>query len=166
MPVAELLGVVSSIIAIVQISKAIISACQFYIDAVKGSSSDLGMILVEVSTVKAIAKSLQYLTQPNVTNSALLEQLAVITGPLGDCAEALKDLETLFPPTADSANSSGQGPRLRKRDAAVSALAWPRKAGKAKKLLKDIMRYKETINLALTAELVYALIYLRARTLI
>ena len=137
MPVAETLGVVGSIIAIVQISKTIISLCQFYIDAVDGASSDLRVILIEVSTLKGIAKSLQYLTRPNVANSALLNEL-----------------ETLFPPAAVSMN--GTRSKRRKLDAAVAALAWPLKRGKAKKLLQEIIQHKTTINLALTAEFVYA----------
>jgi hypothetical protein len=78
MPIAETLGVVGSIIAIVQISKTVISLCQFYIDTVDGASSDLRVILIEVSALNGIAKSLQYLTQPNVANSALL-----VTDPRG-----------------------------------------------------------------------------------
>jgi hypothetical protein len=154
MPVAETLGVVGSIIAIVQISQAIISLCQFYIDAVEGTSADLRAILIEVSTLEGIAKSLQYLTQPNVTNSALLNQLAAVTGPIEGCKKALKELETLFPPAAVSLN--GQRSKPRKLDAAVATLAWPLKRGKAKKLLQEIIQHKTTINLALTAEFVYA----------
>ena len=154
MPVAETLGVVGSIIAIVQISKTIISLCQFYIDAVDGASSDLRVILIEVSTLKGIAKSLQYLTRPNVANSALLNQLAAVTGPIEGCKKALNELETLFPPAAVSMN--GQRSKRRKLDASVAALAWPLKRGKAKKLLQEIIQHKTTINLALTAEFVYA----------
>jgi hypothetical protein len=154
MPVAETLGVVGSIIAIVQISQAVISFCQFYIDAVGGASSDLRAILVEVSTLKGIAESLKYLTRPNVANSALLNQLAAITGPVEGCKKALKELETLFPPAVVSAND--QRSKQRKLDAVVVALAWPLKRGKAKKLLQEIIQHKTTITLALTAEFVYA----------
>src|SRR6202012_2657723 len=100
MPVAEALGVVSSIISIVQVSQAIISLCQFYIDAIDGTPSDLRAILIEVSILEGIAKSLQYLTQPSVTDSALLNQLVAITGPIEGCKKALRELETLFPPAA------------------------------------------------------------------
>ncbi|KAF2800547.1 hypothetical protein K505DRAFT_263715 [Melanomma pulvis-pyrius CBS 109.77] len=152
MPVTETLGVVGSIIAIVQISKTIISACQFYIDAVDGASSDLRVILIEISALKGIAKSLQYLTQPNVANSALLNQLSAVTGPIEGCNKALKDLETLFPSAAVSIY--GKRSKQRKLDAAVAALAWPLKSGKAKRLLQEIIQHKTTINLALTAEFV------------
>lgn len=153
MVAAETLGVVSGIIAIVQISKTIISICQFYIDAVDGASSDLQVILIEVSTLKAIAKSLQYLTRPNVANSALLNQLDAVAGPIEGCKKALQELEKLFPPTSVSTNS--QGSKRRRLQAAAAALAWPLKQGRAKKLLQEIIQYKATINLALTAEFVY-----------
>jgi len=156
MPVVETLGVVGSIITIIQISKTIISLCQFYIDAVNGASSDLRVILIEVSTLKGIAQSLQYLTQREVVDSALLNQLAAVTGPIEGCKKALNELETLFPPAAVSINS--QRSKRRKLDAAVATLAWPLKRGKAKKLLQEIIQHKTTINVALTAEFVYALI--------
>lgn len=154
MPVVETVGVVSSIIAIVQISQTIISVCQFYIDAVEGASSDLRAILIEVSILKGIATSLEYLTQPNVANSSLLNELAAVTGPIEGCRKALKELETLFPPAEVSVNDTRS--KRPKFDAAVAALAWPLKKGKVKKLLQEIIQYKTTINLALTAEFVYA----------
>lgn len=155
MPVAETLGVAASIIAIVQISKTIISACHFYIDAADGASSDLRAILIEVSALKGIAKGLQYLTQPNVTSSALLDQLATVTGPIEGCKKNLGELEKLFPRPSAQSSSNGRRPKRRKLDAARAALAWPLKAGTAKKLLQEIMQYKTTINLALTTEFLY-----------
>lgn len=156
MPVAETLGVVGSIIAIVQISKTIISLCHFYIDAIDGAPSELRVILIEVSTLKAIAKSLQYLTQPNVANSALLDELAAITGPIEGCKKALLELEKLLPPVSGIAGDKKLEPR--KREKAIGLLAWPLKSGKAKKLLQEIIQHKTTINLALTAEIVYVAI--------
>ncbi|KAF2260240.1 hypothetical protein CC78DRAFT_523537 [Lojkania enalia] len=150
MPVAETLGVIGSIIAIVQISKTIISFCRSYIDGIDGAPSDLRVILIEISALKGIAKSLQYLTQPNIANSALLNQLAAVAGPIEGCKKALKELETLLLP----AESSKIDQRLkgRKLNVATAALWWPLKAGKAKKLLQEIMQHKATINLALAAE--------------
>ena len=155
MPVVETFGLVGSIIAIVQISKTIVSLCQFYIGAVKDASTDLRVIYIEVSTLKGIAKSLQYLTQPNIANSDLLEDLAKVTGPIEGCKRALKDLEALFPPVPVVEN--GRRSKRRKLDftALAAALAWPLNASKAKKLLQEIIHHKTTINLALTAEFVY-----------
>jgi hypothetical protein len=135
MPVAEALAVVGSIVAIVQISKTIISLCEFYIGAVDGASSELQVILIELSALKGIAKSLQYLTQPNVANSVLLNQLAAVTGPIEGCKKALKELEALFPSAAVSMNS--QRSKRRKLDAAVAALAWPLKKKKSEKTVAD-----------------------------
>ena len=158
MPVAETIGIVGSIIAIIQISQAIISACQFYIDAVDGAASDLQAIHIEISMLEGIAKSLQYLTQPNVANSALLNQLAAVTGPIEGCKKTLKELEALFPSAAVSVK--GQKSKQRKLDAAAAALAWPLKKGRAKVLLQVVIQHKTTINLALTTEFVYASIYI------
>ena len=144
---------VGSIIAIVQITQKIITACQFYIGAVDGASADLRVILIEVSALKGIVEGLQYLTKPNVADSAFLHQVASVTGPFEGCKKALEELEALFPSTA--VQSNGRGSKRRKLDAAVAALAWPLKTGKAKKLLQEIIQHKTTINLALTAEFVY-----------
>lgn len=154
MHVAETLGVVSSTIAIVQISQTIISVCQFYIDAVNGVSSDLRVILIEVSALKGIAESLQFLTKPNIANSGLLNELAAIMGPIDGCKKALEELERLFPPAAVSIR--GQRSKRQKLDVPAVVLAWSLKAAKAKKLLQEIMQHKTTIDIALTAEFVYA----------
>jgi hypothetical protein len=150
---AEILGVTASIIAIVQISKTIISVCEFYIGEVHGASQDLRVILIELSTLKAIGKSLQYLTQPSVADSTLLDQLAAVTGPIEGCKEALEELQKLLPDKAVSSN--GQSSKRRKRDAAAAALAWPLRKARAKKLMQEIMQHKATINLALTTEFLY-----------
>ncbi|KAF1850095.1 uncharacterized protein K460DRAFT_300801, partial [Cucurbitaria berberidis CBS 394.84] len=76
--------------------------------------------------------------------------------------KALKELETLLPPAAVSVN--GQSSKPRKLDAAVAALAWPLKTGKAKKLLQEIIQHKTTINLALTAEFVQDLKDVKQKT--
>jgi hypothetical protein len=149
----EIIGVTASIIAIVQISKTIISICEFYIGEVDGASQDLRVILIELSTLKAIGKSLQYLTQSNAADPALLGQLAGVTGPIKGCEKALGELEKLLPETVVSTN--GQNSKRRKLDAAATALAWPLRKRKAKKLLQEIMQHKTTINLALTTEFLY-----------
>jgi hypothetical protein len=83
-----------------------------------------------------------------------LDQLADVTGPIEGCKTALGELENLFP----SKHVSGQGSKSKRRklDAAAATLAWPLRAGRAKKLLQEIMQHKATINLALTADFVYA----------
>ncbi|KAL9617227.1 MAG: hypothetical protein Q9160_007955 [Pyrenula sp. 1 TL-2023] len=162
MPVAETLGVVSGIIAIVQISKTIISLCQFYIEVLEGTPSDLRVILIEVSTLKGIAESLQYLTQDDVSDSALLTQLAAVTGPIEGCKKALEDLKALFPP--DAVFTNGQRSKRRKLNDTVALLAWPLKIGKSKKLLQEIVQHKTTLNLALTAEFVHDLKSVKHKT--
>lgn len=145
--------IIRSINEIVQISKSIISCCHFYIDGVKEAPSDLRVILIEVSALKGIAKSLQYLTKPGIASSMLLDQLTSLNGPIGGCKKALTELEKLIPVTAGPPDR-----RMSKRqriDAAVTALAWPLKTEKAKRLLQEIMQHKATINLALAAEFVY-----------
>lgn len=153
MPVAEAIGVVGSIIAIVQIAKTIITACQYYIGEVDGASSDLRVILLEVSALKGIVESLQYFTKPNNVDSAFLEQVAGVTGSIEGCKQALKELEALFPSATTS--RTGRGSKRRKLDNAVVALAWPLKTGKAKRLLQEIVQHKTSISLALTAGFLY-----------
>lgn len=149
----EALGLVASVIAIVQISSKIVSLCQFYIGSIDGAPQELRVILIEVSTLKAIAESLQYLTQPDVSSSDLLKQLADVEGPIEGCKKALKELEKLLPP--QPATGNGPSSKRRKLDTAAKTLGWPFIAGRAKKLLQEIMQHKATINLALTANFAY-----------
>jgi hypothetical protein len=71
--------------------------------------------------------------------------------PIEGCRSAIAKMEGLFP------SGYAQGPRgnISKRQkvkASLATLAWPLKESRARKLMEEVIRYKSTINLALTTE--------------
>lgn len=161
---AEPLSLVASVIAIIQISKTVIGICQFYIEEMKEAPSELRLMLVEISTLRAITKNLRFLVDPKTANPGLSNQLVGIDGPVEGCLRALKELEKELPHEAALLN--GKGSKRRKVDVStwVRALAWPLRVGKVKRLLQDIMLYKGTINLALTTDLAHDLKDVKQKT--
>ncbi|KAF4419067.1 Vegetative incompatibility HET-E-1 [Fusarium acutatum] len=61
---AEALGVVASAIAVIQISKEVISACKFYIEALRSDApTSLRTVLIEVSTLKSVLENLEFISK-------------------------------------------------------------------------------------------------------
>ena len=148
---AEVLGIGASVIAIVQITDRIIGLCKFYIGTVNDAPSDLRLIFLEISALKTIFDNLNFLTTYDSGMSNFVSSLAGADGPIEGCHRSVTKLEQLFP--SDWTQKTGQyQSKKRKAKATLTALAWPLKEGKARKLLDEISRYKTTITLALTTE--------------
>jgi hypothetical protein len=147
---AEVIAVGASVIAIIQIADRLITLCKSYIEAVHNAPSDLRVILIETSTVKVILQNLQFLISCN-SDLLTLDGLSGGLGPIEGCRKAITELERLFPP--EYAISQGDnGSKRRKARLALTALAWPLKQNKARELLREMIEYKTSINLALTIE--------------
>jgi glutamine synthetase adenylyltransferase len=152
MPVAETIAVVASIIAIIQISDRVVSSCKFYIQAASNTPSELRTILVEISTLKYVFESLQFLETYAHAEPALWKQLSGQDGPIEECRRSIADLEKLFP--ADKIPVAGNRPVSKKCHVQLvrTSLAWPLKARRARELLRIIVQQKAIISLALTTE--------------
>lgn len=152
MPVAETVALLASIIAIVQISDRVISCCKFYIQGASETPSELRAILVEISTLKSVLESLQFLETCSHAAPALWKQLSGQDGPIEECRRSIAQLEKLFP--ADELPVGGSRSRSfrKKVKLAHTSLAWPLKARRARELLQTIIQQKTMINLALTTE--------------
>jgi hypothetical protein len=140
-----------TIIAVIQIADRLIGLCKFYVKTVNDAPADLRAILVEISILKTILESLQFLVAANCSQSAIFDRLSVPDSPIEHCHELLLELEKLFPSGIDYTADSNRSKRRRVNVDRV-ALAWPLKKAKAYKLLDDIVRCKTTINIALTTE--------------
>ena len=147
---AEVIALVSSVIAIIQIADRLITLCKSYIEAVNNAPSDLRVILIETSTVKAILQNLQFLISCN-SDSLTLNGLSGGQGPIEGCRKAIIKLERLFPPEY-AISQGGNGSKRRWARVALTDLAWPLKQNKARELLREMIEYKTSINLALTIE--------------
>jgi hypothetical protein len=152
---AEVVAVMASVIAIIQISDRVISLTKYYIESTSGAPSELRIILVEVSTLNVIFKSLEYLEKCDHTSPALWSQIAGPDGPVEGCRQSIKALEGLFPSESIALPAQNGQPRSAKKckvDALLNTLAWPLKAHRARDLLQKITQYKTLINLALSTE--------------
>ena len=152
---AEAIGVVSSVISIIQIADRIIGLCKFYIEAASNTPSELRTMFIEVSTLKTIFENLEFLRKTDEETWTRLKKLSKDDGPIQGCLKSVKELETLFPSDSVpilSDNSSGRSKR-RKVKAAFDILAWPLKASHARRLLDQIIQYKTSITFALTTEI-------------
>ncbi|KAK0741604.1 hypothetical protein B0T21DRAFT_432672 [Apiosordaria backusii] len=129
----------ASIIAIIQIADKIIRACKAYIEAARDAPSDLRLILVEFSTLRSVLENLKCFISHSNNGFSALDSLSSPQGPIKGCQLAMTELERLLPPHSMT-------------KVVLSALAWPLKEGKAKKLLEEIKQHKTTIVLALTAD--------------
>lgn len=146
---AEAIAVGASVIAIIQIADRIISLCKFYIETARDAPSDLRIILIETSALKTILENLNFPTACDGPDSTAARRISGADGPIEGCCRTVTELEKLFP--SDSVRTRGRkGSKRRMLNSALTALAWPLKESKARKLLDEMMRYKATISLALT----------------
>lgn len=149
---AEAVAIGASVIAVIQISERIIKLYKFYIETVQDAPSDLQLILIECSTLKAIFENLNFLSSYNDGLSSSIETtLSGEDGPIKGCQRSITKLEKLFGSNSTQPVGPNQ-PNKRKVKAMLATLAWPLKQTKAKKLLDQIKNYKTTVTLALTTQ--------------
>jgi hypothetical protein len=146
------LSITASVFAIIQIADRVISVCKDYVTTVKDAPSDLRTIMIEVGSVKCVLEVLKLLISEGSgdDHSIVLLKLGSSDGPLEGCKRAFTALEKLFPSPADYPANG----KRRKVAASLANLAWPFKKDKARSLLEDIGRHKDTISLGLTTETV------------
>ena len=152
---AEVLAFAASVIAVIQISDRVIQLAKYYIDASSDTPPGLRVILVEISTINTILKSLEYLDKCNHITPALWNQISGPNGPIEGCRHSITELERLFPSDSVALPApkwSSRSSKKRKVKATMATLAWPLKAGRVRELLQKIAQYKAALTLALTTE--------------
>ncbi|KAE9372922.1 hypothetical protein N431DRAFT_467148 [Stipitochalara longipes BDJ] len=132
-----------------QLTDRVIKLCKLYIQATKDALSDLRTILIEVTSLKMLLENLQFLAECDSEHGdqKILEILLQDEGPIKACADCISGLEKLFPPVVEDIPKSKQ--KIREL---LTVLAWPSKQDKAKRILQEISRFKQTISLALTVD--------------
>ena len=151
---AEAIAVVASVVAIVQITDRVIDLCKYYIQTAEDASRDLRTILVETSTLKTTLQNVEFLIAWDNGTSTLASTLSGEEGPIKGCQRSITELEKLFPSVNFQTKEQSRS-KKQKVKATWTALAWPLKESKARKLLEEITRYKTTITLAITTESMY-----------
>lgn len=154
---AEAIGLAASIFACIQIADRVVSICKDYVEGVRSAPADLRFILLETSMLKITLENIVFLCQCDDGLSTVLYSLSGESGPISECHRAMKELEGLFPTEPQRGIKRDSSGRLKAQVSfALTALAWPLKEGKARKLLQDITAYKNTISLAIAADTAYA----------
>jgi hypothetical protein len=151
---AEALGFAASLIAVIQLADRVSSLCKFCIESVDGCPKELRVILIEISTLKAIFKNLKFVEESDPDGRLFLKTLGDPEGPVAGCLHALNDLEKLLPSEHLQWNSheSGHKTKRQKVKITLASLAWPFKKDKALILLNEIIQHKTTISVAFSAE--------------
>lgn len=149
------LSVSASVIAILQLSGKIISACIAYISSVRDAPKDLRTIMVEIQSLQAIVRVM------DLTSSQSTRVDDGLGAPLEACRASLKELSDLLDhQTTQSSPQVGPPAKKSKTLPTLSSLAWPLKHRRVKALMEDISRHKATITLSLTANWRYFLLAL------
>ena len=138
------LSAAANIIQIINAANKVINLCRRFLEVVRDAPGDLRLILVEVSTLRAILDDLHFLVSCNHGPSTL-DTLTRDHGPVEGCRKVVSELEDMLPAECVFATDS-------KRKAVLTALSWLWKESRAKTLLDELREYKSTIALALTTD--------------
>ncbi|KAK3933930.1 hypothetical protein QBC46DRAFT_462872 [Diplogelasinospora grovesii] len=161
---AEALGLVASIVAVVDLAGKIAGACKFYIETVKDYPRDLRIIYVEIGSLKSIFEGLSFLDKEDAAEWKTLKALRD-DGLVKRCENAMEELGKLFPPFDPAPRSTSKRPTKEKMQRLLDSLSWPSKIDKAKRLLDEIMRYKSTMGMALQGQILPSVLHNAARDL-
>ena len=143
---AEALGTASSIIAVVQISEQIISACYRYYKTAKDAKRDIIDVINIVGGLKTTLDNLRILAE-NTENSRLPLLNSTIDGSLKACKDALQKLaKKLGVDDAAGVEEGNVVVELGKK------LVWPWKEKEVGKILEIIEKHKANFILALSGD--------------
>jgi len=134
----------ASLIAIITLANQIITRGRAWASAVREASNDLINILIEVGSVKSVLETLQL----RLKLEPLSQKVESLQGPMEGCERVMRDLLMLLPVQTKLTGKKKRG----EHTAAYAALTWPFKQGKARKLLEDLARFKDTIHLAVITD--------------
>ena len=137
------LSIIGSIIAVVQLSGAVISICYDYRKEARRAPGEPKRITDELTALqKILEKLIEIAENENADHGSQLSSLKLLNepeGPLAMCQVELTSLKAKLEPSV-------------RRGAALRALNWPLKELETRRSLETISRIKETLTLALTAD--------------
>jgi hypothetical protein len=175
-PMAEAFAFAASVAAFVQLADRVISLTKDYLESFKNADASLRAILVQVSTLRGVLESLNFLTQaPGEHSVEIVRRLGAPGGVIELCREAVSNLADLLAEDDGSTSStvasrdgtskdgvskdgaskdgaSKDGAIRRKTTELMRRLAWPKKEGRAQKRLEEIRKYCDSIQLALSTQ--------------
>jgi len=131
----------ASVIAVVQISKEILTLCGKYALDVKDAKDDIDRLSSEIMALRDVLNTVNDLAEG--PDAAKFPALRDLTKTISQCLSELMHLKTQLDP--------GKGRRAMKR-LGIRALKWPFKTEDINKCIVSLERSKTTINLALSAD--------------
>lgn len=147
---AEAIGLAASLIAVIGVTTRIVGICKLCMESLEDCPKEFRMILVEISSTRALFDSLHFVQQHDPDSVDFLDKLLGPNGSITGCHAAIKELERLLPYV-----QSIYAQKITSREKAkiiLKTLAWPLKQNKAKELLTRIAQHKTTINTAFSME--------------
>jgi len=151
---AEVVGLASSIIAVLDLSAKVVSRTKAIIETAKDAPRDLRTILVEVSSLKSALENFEFLFSIDCKFAEEVSNKQGIEAAVKGCQNTLTSLVEQLGSLSIS-NSQQTGPS--KRQKIKTAVSWTWKEGPTKKLLADVLQYKTTIVLGLLTHTAYVL---------
>lgn len=143
---AELLGVTASIIAVLQISESVISACYQYYRAAKGAKKEIVMVINTVSDLKSTLSNLHALLDYASPEESQLAFLTSISPALDRCEDLVKKVASRL--GVDVTNMGPQNIAINFRQ----KLTWPWEAKDVTKVLDTIEKQKTILTIALVGD--------------
>lgn len=133
----------ASIIAVLQIATAVLTACNDYCRSVKQAPKEAEQIQTELGSLKLVLEQLLLLAEKSEasvhTQASVLGKLAQKGGELDACLASLTELQAKLQP-----QNGWKGVK--------TALTWHFKEGEFRKILAKLAKSKDTLNLAVTAD--------------
>jgi len=131
----------ASVIAVVQISKEILTLCGKYALDVKDAKDDIDRLSSEIMALRDVLNTVNDLAEG--PDAAKFPALRDLTKTISQCSSELIVLKTQLDP--------GKRRRTMKR-LGLRALTWPFKTEEINKCIASLERSKTSINLALSAD--------------
>ncbi|SLM37986.1 P-loop containing nucleoside triphosphate hydrolase [Lasallia pustulata] len=148
---AEGLALAASIVAILQITNSVISICHDYGAAAK--DAPWAKVNAEMKSLRNVLQTLQPLAEEAEFGSpsagTRLPTLALLCGPQGLLNCCLEEVGRLDERLKNPSWSDSFGP---KKKALIQALRWPLNKAETMKTVDDVSRYRNILNLAITAD--------------
>ncbi|KAA6411304.1 MAG: hypothetical protein FRX48_04584 [Lasallia pustulata] len=150
---AEGLALAASIAAILQITNSIISICHGDGAAAIDAPWELAKVNAEMKSLRSVLQTLQPLAEQaefaSPSAGTRLPTLALLCGPRGLLKCCLDEVRRLDEQLKNPSWSDNFGP---KKKAFIQALRWPLNKAETTKALDDVSRYRNILNLAITAD--------------
>lgn len=135
---AEVLGIVGSIIAIIQLTGKVASLGYDYVYEVRWGSKDLGELLKELGSLTNVLITLKDYADANLQSLAL-QRLNDADGPIRGCTLDLKRLQAKLEPKTGYKRK-------------IDRLTWPFKENEIAQHMLRIERHKSLFTLAITLD--------------